>query len=182
MSSVLFPTKDTVEFLPVSLPASFRGQTGGWRPTTRGGGGRSCRGWVEEGGYSCRGEVGSPQEGSPLGEEKGEGGRKGVRSPLGEEGGRGYAAFGIGGGRGYAAVLTLRIDPGTKPRYCKYLGNVPFCYSWFHIKVTWSVHSFNGDYLSIHSAQVTEGTFFRKSPLYVYSIKTYMYSVAIPSQ
>ena len=24
-----------------------------------------------------------------------------------------------------------------------------FCYSWFHIKGTWSVHSFNGDYLSI---------------------------------
>ena len=25
-------------------------------------------------------------------------------------------------------------------------------YSWFHIKGTWSVHSFNGDYLSIPSA------------------------------
>ena len=25
-------------------------------------------------------------------------------------------------------------------------------YSWFHIKVTWSLHSFNGDYLSIPSA------------------------------
>ena len=24
-----------------------------------------------------------------------------------------------------------------------------YSYSWFHIKVTWSVHSFNGDYLSI---------------------------------
>ena len=25
-------------------------------------------------------------------------------------------------------------------------------YSWFHIKGTWSVHAFNGDYLSILSA------------------------------
>ena len=25
---------------------------------------------------------------------------------------------------------------------------IPFLYSWFHIKGTWSVHSFNGDYLS----------------------------------
>ena len=38
-------------------------------------------------------------------------------------------------------------------------------YSWFHIKSTWSVHSFNGDYLSIPSAQVAVGTFFTKSPV-----------------
>ena len=33
------------------------------------------------------------------------------------------------------------------------------CYSWFHIKGTWSVYSFNGDYLLSLSAQVGVSTF-----------------------
>ena len=39
-------------------------------------------------------------------------------------------------------------------------------YSLFHIKDAWSVHSFNGDYLSILSAQVAVGTFLMKYPVY----------------
>ena len=38
-------------------------------------------------------------------------------------------------------------------------------YRWFHIKGTWSVYSFNGDYLSIPSAQVAVCTVFMKSPV-----------------
>ena len=37
-------------------------------------------------------------------------------------------------------------------------------YSWFYIKGTWSVHSFNGDYLSIHEGTVSCGYIFHEIP------------------
>ena len=39
-----------------------------------------------------------------------------------------------------------------------------FCYSWFHIKGTWSVHSFNGDYLSIPKCTGSCEYLFREIP------------------
>ena len=46
-----------------------------------------------------------------------------------------------------------------------YVQSRKFVYIWFHIKGTWSVHSFNEDFLSL-SPQVSMGTFFMKSPVY----------------
>jgi len=38
------------------------------------------------------------------------------------------------------------------------------CYSWFHIKGTWSVHSYNGDYLSIPKCTGSCGYLFHEKP------------------
>ena len=37
-------------------------------------------------------------------------------------------------------------------------------YDWFHIIGTWSVHSFNGDYLSIHKCTCSCGNLFHELP------------------
>ena len=44
-------------------------------------------------------------------------------------------------------------------------------YSWFHIKGTWSVHSFNGDYLSIPEGTGSRGYLFHEVPgsIWLYS-------------
>ena len=42
---------------------------------------------------------------------------------------------------------------------------VTHSYSWFHIKGTWSVHSFNGDYLSIPEGTGSCEYLFMKSPV-----------------
>ena len=39
-----------------------------------------------------------------------------------------------------------------------------FLYSWFHIKGIWSVHSFNGDYLSIPEGTGSCGYLFQEIP------------------
>ena len=44
------------------------------------------------------------------------------------------------------------------------LNEISVKYSWFHIKGTWSVHSFNGDYLSILKCTGSCGYLFREIP------------------
>ena len=48
--------------------------------------------------------------------------------------------------------------------------NLRFRYSWFHIKGTWSVHSFNGDYLSIPEGTGSCGYLFHE----ILGINTYI--------
>ena len=58
----------------------------------------------------------------------------------------------------------------TSPRICSLVREKNYetaiTYSWFHIKGTWSVHSFKGDYLSIPEGTDSCGYLFHEIPLF----------------
>ena len=66
-----------------------------------------------------------------------------------------------GGGVGFQKYISVIYN--RKADTYMYIWKVTL-YSWFHIKGTWSVHSFNGDYLSISEGTGSCGYLFHEIP------------------